>query len=258
MILAIDIGNSNIVIGIINNNDILFTSRILTIKNKTADEYMLDIIALIAVKNIDINMIEGSILSCVVPSLKNTFIEMVETITKKRPLVISPGIKIGLNIKTDNPAQLGSDLVVCAVSGIQLYKKDNTPLVILDFGTATTISVINSQSEYIGGIIAPGISISSEALSMRTSQLPHISLEAPQNVIGANTIDCMKSGIVIGAAAMIDGIILRIEEELAQGVMVIATGGLALEIIKNTKYKIIYDETLLIKGLKLIYDRNNK
>ncbi|MBQ3461561.1 MAG: type III pantothenate kinase, partial [Clostridia bacterium] len=176
----------------------------------------------------------------------------VKKLTGTDAMVIGPGIKTGLSIKTDNPAQLGSDLVVDAVAGISEY---GAPLIIFDLGTATTISVINKNREYLGGMIMPGMMISLNAMVSRTSQLPKISLDPPKKLIGTNTIDCMKSGILYGTAASMDGMIDRIREEMGE-VTVIATGGLAGTIVPLCKNKVIHDDELLIKGLMLIYNKN--
>jgi type III pantothenate kinase len=166
---------------------------------------------------------------------------------------VGPGIKNGLKIKIDDPARLGSDLVVDAVAGINEYP---VPLIICDFGTATTISVVNGEKEYIGGIIMPGVRVSHDSLVGRTAQLPKISLDPPTRVIGRNTVECMKSGILYATASSIDGMIERIEEELGERATVIATGGLASTIIPLCRREITIDDMLLLKGLMLIYNRN--
>ncbi|MGL4374318.1 MAG: type III pantothenate kinase [Turicibacter sp.] len=253
MILVLDVGNSNIVIGCLDQDKIHFVGRSATDRIKTEDEYAISFKNIIELNGISVADIEGSIISSVVPPLTNALKEAVRKIIGKTPLVVGPGIKTGLNITIDNPAQLGSDLVVDAVAAIAQYKG---PLIIIDLGTATTISVVDAKGNYMGGVIYPGVKISQEALCARTSQLPSISLEAPNKVVGKNTIDCMKSGLIHGNAAMIDGMIDRIESEIGQQATVIATGGLAKAIIPNCRRQIIYDDTLLLKGLRLIYDKN--
>lgn len=253
MVLALDIGNTNIVIGCFQENKILFVSRIATDRLKTEDEYAITFISIFNMNNIDIKDIKGSIISSVVPPLVNTIKSAVLKLTGKKPMIVSPGLKTGLNIAIDNPAQLGSDLVVNAVAGINEYPK---PLIIIDMGTASTISVIDEKNNYLGGVIMPGVNVSQEALISRTSQLMKISLEPPKNVIGKNTIDCMKSGAIFANSAMIDGMIDRIEKEIKSKATVIATGGLSSCIIPYCEKDIIYDSNLLLKGLCLIYYKN--
>ena len=253
MILALDTGNTNIVIGCIENGNIIFEGRMSTDRKKTTDEYAIHFKMFLEMYEVNPKEIEGAIISSVVPPVTNRLKDAVEKIIGKKPLVVGPGIKTGLCIKTDNPNQLGADLVVDAVAAINEY---SAPMVIFDLGTATTCSVIDKDHNYVGGIIFPGVEVASVALSGNASQLPHISLEAPKNVIGRNTIECMKSGVILGNASMIDGIISRIEEELGESVTVIATGGLSKIIIEQCKRNVIYDNNLLLKGLWLLYCKN--
>lgn len=253
MILAIDIGNTNIVIGGVDDDKIHFVSRLSTDRTKTEDEYAVMFKSIFEIHDINIKDFDGVAISSVVPPLTNIMKRSVKILTELTPLVVGPGVKTGLNIKMDNPAQLGGDLVVGAVAAIALYPK---PLIIFDMGTATTICAIDKNSNYLGGIIYPGVKVSLDSLTQRTSQLPAISLEAPAKTIGKNTIDCMKSGIIYGNASMADGMIDRIEAELGEKATVIATGGLSQMILPHCRHKIIFDEDLLIKGLKIIYDKN--
>ncbi len=256
MILAIDIGNTNIVIGVIDKNDkIIFTGRLATDKLKTSDEYALLFSGMLEIKNINIKDIEGIVLSSVVPPLILTMKRAIKSLTGKTPLIVGPGLKTGLNIKIDNPAQLGCDLVADAVGAINKYP---VPCMVLDMGTATTISVIDGEKNYLGGLIIPGVRISQDTLSSTTSQLPRISLEKPDNVIGKNTVDCMKSGAVYGTASMIDGLADRIEEELGESITIVATGGNSGSIVPVCKRDITYDEGLLLEGLNIIYKKNTK
>lgn len=255
MILAIDIGNTNIVFGCAYNNDYKFISRIATDRNKTQLEYAINFKKIIELHMISASDIDGAIISSVVPPLTNIIKDAVKTITNKNPLIIGPGIKTGLNILIDNPAQMGSDRVVDAVAAIKNYAK---PIIIFDMGTATTISVIDEKSNYIGGMILPGIGISLESLKNKTSQLPNISLEAPKNLICKNTVDCMKSGIINGNASMMDGIIEKIENQLQHKATIVATGGWSCSIIPHCQREIIYDKDLLLKGLLVIYNKNIK
>lgn len=253
MILAIDIGNTNIVIGCIRDEDILFVERLSTDSTKTVLEYAISFKNVLEMYRLDPADIHGSIISSVVPPVTNIVRDAAKKITGQDVVIIGPGVKTGINILMDNPAQLGSDLVANAVAGIAEYK---APLVIIDIGTATTISVVDKKQNYIGGMILPGIRVSSDSLTSRTSQLPRISVEAPKKLIGTNTIDCMKSGLIYGNASCIDGMIHRIEEELGEKATVIATGGLAGCIIPHCLEDIIIDDALLLKGLKLIYQKN--
>ena len=253
MLLAIDIGNTNIVIGGIDRNKIYFIERLSTVRTKTELEYAVDIKTVLDIYGITDNDIDGCIISSVVPQITEIAKLATKKIIKKDVVVLGPGVKTGLNIQTDHPAELGADLVAAAVAGIAEYK---VPLVIIDMGTATTASVIDSQKKYLGGMILPGVGISLDALTSRASQLSGISIEAPKKVIGKNTIDCMKSGILYSNAASIDGIVDRIEEELGEDVTVVATGGLAKTIVPHCKRDIIIDDDLLLKGLLIIYEKN--
>lgn len=254
MILAIDIGNTNIVIGCCDKDKILFTERISTNSTATEFEYAMIIINILNIYNISIAKINGAIISSVVPNLTNIIRDAVKKLTECRIIIVGPGLKTGLKIAMDDPAKLGADLVVDAVAGINEY---GAPLIIIDMGTATTISVIGKDSEYLGGVIMPGVEVSLNSLVGGTSQLPKISLEKPKKIIGTNTIDCMKSGVMYGAASNIDGMVLKIRDELGfENVKAVATGGLSKAIIPICKEDIIIDDELLLKGLLIIYNKN--
>ena len=254
MLLAIDVGNTNIVLGCFDeNNQILFRERLSTNQSATALEYASGIRMALEMHHIDKNHIDDAIISSVVPSVTATLKEAVMKYTGKKVMIVGAGIKTGLNIVIDNPAQLGSDLVVDAVAGLHEYP---VPQIIIDMGTATTLSVINSKKQYIGGVIMTGMAVSMNALVDKTSQLPKIGFEAPKKVIGSNTVDCMKSGIMYATASSLDGMISRIEEELGEKCTVIATGGLSGTVIPLCKSEIILDDDLLLKGLSLIYQKN--
>lgn len=255
MILAIDVGNTNITLGCLDKKEIYFVSRLSTDHSKTADEYALVLKGILDLYHVDVEKIHGGIISSVVPALKRPLSAAVEQLTGKPCMVIGSGLKTGLNILIDNPAQLGSDLVVDAVAALAEY---SPPIMIFDMGTATTLSVIDAKGNYRGGMIIPGIMISLNALSSRTSQLQRISLEEPRALVGTNTIDCMKSGIIYGNAAMLDGIIDRITDELGEKPSVVATGGLASVIVPHCRREIAYDDNLMLKGLRLIYEKNQK
>lgn len=253
MILAIDIGNTNIVVGCIDREKIYFIERLSTVRTKTELEYAVDIKTVLDIYHIKKEDIEGGIISSVVPQITNIAKLAAEKILKKEVMVLGPGIKTGLNIMMDHPGQLGADLVADAVAGIAEYP---APMVIIDMGTATTASVVDADRHYIGGMILPGVRVSLDALTSRASQLSGIAIDAPKKVIGKNTIDCMKSGVLYSSAGAIDGIVERIEEELDQKVTVVATGGLAKKIVPYCRREIILDENLLLKGLQVIYEKN--
>ncbi|MCM1126064.1 MAG: type III pantothenate kinase [Lachnospiraceae bacterium] len=253
MILAIDIGNTNIVIGCTRQEKVLFVERVSTDISKTELEYVVEFKTLFDLYQIDVKEITGCIIASVVPPLNNIVKAAMEKLLHTSPLIVGPGVKTGLNILMDNPGQVGSDLIVNAVAGLKYY---GAPIIMIDMGTATTISVVDQNKNYIGGMILPGVKVSLESLVNRTSQLPRISLEAPKKIIGKNTIDCMKSGIIMGQAACMDGMIERIWEELGCHADVVATGGLAGCIVPYCKKKIIYDNELTLKGLDIIYRKN--
>ena len=253
MILAIDIGNSNIVIGCIDNDEILFRERVSTNHTATDLEYAANMKMAMDMHRIDPKTIDGAIISSVVPSVTNTCKKAVEKYLGVNVKVVGPGIKTGLSIVIDNPAQLGSDLVVDAVAGINEYP---APMILIDMGTATTVSVIDSKKNYLGGMIMTGMAVSTDALISRTAQLPKIAFEKPKKVIGSNTVDCMKSGIMYSNACALDGVIDRIEEELGEKCTVVATGGLSSVIVPLCKKDIILDDDLLLKGLNIIYKKN--
>ena len=253
MILAIDVGNTNIVVGCIDDRKTYFIERLSTNRTKTELEYAVDLKNVLDIYHIKKTEIEGCIISSVVPQITNIVKLAAEKILKKNAIVLGPGVQTGLNIMMDNPGQLGADQVADAVAGISGYP---VPLILIDMGTATTASVVNSKKQYVGGMILPGVGVSLDALTARASQLSGISIDAPRHVIGKNTIECMKSGVLYSNAAALDGIIDRIEEELGEKATVVATGGLAKKIVPHCKREIILDEELLLRGLLIIYEKN--
>lgn len=253
MILAIDIGNTNIVVGCIDEKKTIFIERLATIKNKMEIEYALDIKGIFELHGVDVRKMEGAIISSVVPQVTEIVKNACEKIINRKAMVVGPGIKTGLNIMIDNPGQLGSDLVTDAVAGIAEYK---APMIIFDLGTATTASVIDEKGTYIGGFIIPGMHTSLNALTANAAQLQGIGLDVPKRLIGKNTVECMKSGMIYGTAASLDGIVERVEEELGQSLTVIVTGGLAEKVVPFCKKKLIRDDELLLKGLRIIYYKN--
>ena len=256
MILAIDMGNTNIVIGCADEEKVLFEERLATDLSKTELEYVVIFKTVLELYGIEKEKVTGAIISSVVPQLVNIIKSAVYKLIKVDPMVVGPGVKTGLNILMDEPRRVGSDLIVDAVAAINNY---GTPLIVIDMGTATTMSVIDRKGNYIGGVIMPGIRVSVDSLVSRTAQLQRISLDAPDKVIGKNTINCMKSGVVYGNASCIDGMIDRLADELGEArsdIKVIATGGLARVILPECRHNIIQDDEMLLKGLKIIYDKN--
>ena len=256
MILAIDMGNTNIVIGCVDEEKVLFEERLATDLSKTELEYVVIFKTVLELYGIEKEKVTGAIISSVVPQLVNIIKSAVYKLIKVDPMVVGPGVKTGLNILMDEPRRVGSDLIVDAVAAINNY---GTPVIVIDMGTATTMSVIDRKGNYIGGVIMPGIKVSVDSLVSRTAQLQRISLDAPDKVIGKNTINCMKSGVVYGNASCIDGMIDRLAEEMGESpddVKVVATGGLARVILPECRHNIIQDDELLLKGLKIIYDKN--
>lgn len=253
MILAIDMGNSNIVIGCVDDEKIYFEERLSTDRSKTALEYAIGFKTVLELYGIDSKAIDGAIISSVVPSITNVIVQAVEKTVGVTPLVVGPGVKTGLNLHMDNPKTVGSDLIVDAVAAIDGY---GAPVIVIDMGTATTLSVIDKNRTYQGGAIMTGLRVSMEAIASRAAQLYNVSLEMPQHAIGKNTVDCMKSGIVLGNAACIDGMIDRMQDELGYECKVVATGGLAHVVIPECRHEIVIDDDLLLKGLKIIYDKN--
>ena len=254
MILTVDIGNSNIVIGGVEGDEILFEARLRTDATKTSDEYCIDLKSVLDIYKVDADAVEGSIIASVVPQVLNSFQTALKKLTGKQSLGVGPGLKTGLNIKIENPAQTGADLVVGCVAALREHKP---PMIVVDMGTATTMVVLDQTGALIGGCIAPGVKISMDALTNRTALLPGLQLDQPKKAIGRNTIDCMRSGIMMGTACMLDGMVERMEAELGEKTTVVATGGIAKCVVPMCKTPIIYDKDLLIKGLAALY-RDNK
>ena len=253
MLLAVDIGNTNITLGAYNSNILEFTARLATDTRKTDDQYAVEIKQLLSLYGIEPGDIEDCIISSVVPAVGKSISRAVSKLCQIVPLTLGPGIKTGLNIKIDNPAQLGADLVAGAVGAIDAYKM---PCVIIDMGTASTVSVLDRNGAFLGGVIAAGVRLTLKALTENTAQLPAIPIEAPKSVIGTNTTESMQSGLVYGTASMIDGLLEKITAELGETPTVLATGGLSKEVISHCKTNIIYNENLLLEGLRVIYEKN--
>lgn len=255
MILALSVENTNLVMGCFGDDELLFTSRMATDRSKTGDEYAISFKSILDIHEISPRQIQGAIIASVVPALINEIKAALRLMLGKEPMVVGPGVKTGLNIQTDNPATLGSDLVVNSVAAVAEYP---CPLIVIDLDTATTLMAVNEKKSFIGSVIAPGPGVSVAALASSCDQLPRISMEAPDEVIGKNTIDCMKSGAIFGTAAMLDGLVARMEQQMGKTCTVIATGTLAETIVPHCSREMHIDQQLLLKGLKRIYDRNNR
>jgi type III pantothenate kinase len=255
MILAIDVGNTHIVLGCIEGDEIRHITRISTNLTRTEYEYAALMRQVLDLGGMPTDAFEGAILSCVVPPLTETLCGAIRRITGRRALVVGAGLKTGLNILIDNPAQLGSALVVGAVAALAAYPP---PIIIFDMGTATTISVLDAEGRFMGGAIVPGVGLSLTALVSATAQLPKVPLDAPRRCISSNTIDCMKSGAVFGAASMVDGMIDRMEAELGRKATLLATGGLAGRIVPHCRHTVVCDDDLLLRGLAILYHKNKR
>ena len=253
MILAIDVGNTNIVLGGIEDGKQVFSARCASDRNKTEDEYALAIQGILSMHGVVPSEIEGGILSSVVPYLRTIIPRAIFLLTGKQIMVVGSGIKTGLNIRMDNPAALGSDLVVDAVAALSKYP---TPIALFDMGTATTLSVIDKKGDYIGGMIIPGLRVSVDSLSAHAAQLPYINLTQPRTLIGTNTVECMQSGAIYGCAATMDGLIDRVEEELGEPVSAVLTGGMSRVVAPYCKRPFHVEPDLLITGLQILYEKN--
>ncbi|MDO4609026.1 MAG: type III pantothenate kinase [Clostridia bacterium] len=255
MILAIDVGNTNIVLGGFLDNELLFVSRIATDVIKTEDEYATKIKSILTLHNVDKKSLKGAIISSVVPPLNSIIKRAIKIVYDVDAIMVGPGIKTGINIKCDDPSTVGADLICACVAAHHLY---GSPSLIIDMGTATKIMYIDKTGAFSGASIIPGVNIGLKALSMGTAQLPQISLIAPKSVIGKNTVDCMRSGVVYGNAAMIDGMIKRYFDEIGEEFQVYATGGLSKTIVEHCTHNISLDENLVLKGLNILYSKNIK
>ncbi|MGC5326835.1 type III pantothenate kinase [Brevibacillus sp. SYSU BS000544] len=253
MLLVIDIGNTNIVLGMYEEEELRFHWRVATDRNKTEDEYGMLIRSLFESVGLTFKQVEGVIVSSVVPPINFAIERMCSKYFHKKPLVIGPGIKTGLNIKYEYPREVGADRIVNAVAAIHYY---GSPLIIVDFGTATTFCFVDEQAQYWGGSIAPGIGISTEALYSRAAKLPRIEIAKPPSVVGRNTVAAMQSGIYYGFVGQVEGIVRRIKGESKVEPIVVATGGLASLVSNETNCIDIVDPNLTLKGLRLIYERN--
>lgn len=254
MILAVDIGNTNIKVGGWDNDNLAFVSTMHTSKRRTCDEYAVKLLDIFRLGHFNITQFDGAIISSVVPQISTTMTDAIKKVIQTdRVLSISPGLKTGLNIKIDDPATLGADLVCAGVAAMTNY---SLPCIIVSLGTANALFAINENAEYLGGAVSPGIRVSIDALSDRAAQLPHISLRDPGPLIGRNTVDSMRSGTIYGAACMLDGMIAKMKAELGGEATVVATGGMTNYVVPHCEQEIIINQDLILEGLNIIYHKN--
>lgn len=254
MVLAVDIGNTNIVLGGFVDDKIEFVARIATSPSKTEDEYASKIMSVLAIHNVKRSEIRGAIIASVVPPLNTVMTKAIEFIYGVKPILVGPGIKTGIKIQCDSPSSVGADLICACVAAHHIY---GSPSLVVDMGTATKILVMNRDGAFVGASIIPGVAIGLKALASGTAQLPQISLESCGSVIGKNTVDCMRSGVVYGNACLIDGMIDRFCEEMGEELKVYATGGHSANIICHCRHDITIDKDLVLKGLNILYKKNS-
>lgn len=255
MLLVIDIGNTNITLGLYDDNELLGTYRLTTWFKRTSDEYGFMITHFLQASNVKTSDIDDVIISSVVPKIMHSFTNSIRKYVHKIPLIVGPGIKTGISIKMDNPKEMGADRIVDAVGAHFTYGGD---ILVIDFGTATTFEYVNAQGEYLGGCITPGIEISAQALTSNTAKLPEVEIKPTTKILGSNTIAGMQAGIFFGNIGQCEYIIQKFKEETQKDLKVIATGGLGRIISENTNYIDIYDPDLTFKGLRIIYEKQKK
>ncbi len=253
MLLTLDLGNTNLTVGVFHDEELVCECRLATDRSRTGDQYAVELLSVLRLHTIDPHAIDGAILSSVVPGLDAVLCTAVQRISGVESLVVGPGIKTGMNIRIDNPAQLGADLLVGAVAAVHKY---GSPCIVWDLGTATTVSAIDKTGAFRGGAIMPGVATSLDSLVSNASLLQRVHIKAPEHAIGTNTNDSMRSGAVYGTAAMLEGMCDRIEQELGSAATVVVTGGLGREIAAACRRETVYDDRLLLDGLRLIYEKN--
>ena len=255
MLLCIDVGNTNIKLALYENDKIILKLRVATDSKKTEDEFAAELHGVLKINDMSTAKIDGAIISSVVPKVTRPLCEAVRKLTGVNTIVVGPGVKSGLDLRIDNPASLGADLLCMCVAAKELY---SCPAVIIGLGTATTIVYLNKNKRYCGGAITAGVNISLDALTNHGALLPSVDLNPPKKSICTNTEECIKSGIIFGTACMLDGMIERYIDETGEVLTIVATGGLAPSIVKNCKHDIIINDDLVLEGLKIIYNKNNK
>lgn len=259
MILVLDVGNTNIVLGVYSNKLLVADWRLSTDSKRSADEYGVLVSHLFLMHDLDINEVEGVIISSVVPNIMYSLEHMIKKYFKKEPVIVGPGVKTGINIKYDNPKEVGADRIVNAVAAHEIYKR---PLIIIDFGTATTFCAVTKNGDYLGGAICPGIKISAEALFERAAKLPRIELSKPAGVIRKNTVTSMQAGIIYGYIGQVDYIVSKMQKEMKdydeEKPLVVATGGLAKLIGPESKHIEEVNAYLTLEGLRIIYEKNKE
>jgi type III pantothenate kinase len=253
MLLCIDIGNTNIVLGLYDEADLVAHWRVSTDHAKMPDEYGLMLVSMLGHHGLGLDRIQGVALASVVPPVTDIFMEMLDEYVGQEPLVVTGGVRTGVAVRYESPRDVGADRVVNAAAAFRLY---GGPACIVDFGTGTTFDALSSKGEYLGGAIAPGIRVAAEALFARTAKLPRIDLQRPPQAIGRNTVDSMRSGILLGYVGLVEGMVERFRQELGDGMKTVATGGLASLIAKETRVLENVDPWLTLKGLRIIYDLN--
>jgi type III pantothenate kinase len=254
MLLAIDVGNTNIVYGLFEGDRLLYQFRVESARGRTADEYAVQLLSLLEMRSVGSGGVDAAILACVVPSLTEPMIDLVRRAFGREAMVVGPGIRTGMAILIENPREVGADRIADAVAG---YEKAKGGVIVVDFGTSTNFDCVTPKGEYLGGVLAPGLQISADALFARAAKLPRVEIARPPKVVGKNTVHAMQSGIVYGYVGLVDGIVERLKAEVGYPCAVIATGGLARLIAPLSKAVDEVDDVLTLVGLRILYERNS-